>query len=329
MKHAFYWLLLAIFSYYGTCGKPNKMKILSSHTTTLQSNYFLVTNASGKGEPVRVAVSYSKKEGSVNRVIKDTLTTPFVIGGHDILVDYDRVEYRMSSYNRYIRTQSEIIRNYEPGGADYFILANLSNSDSIQYCIVGNQKLVFDGHFHQPSGKYKPYAYENISNRGQYDVSRVVLDKHPHPIYKKYPVLYLLYPELAPQEPCFVLLPTILSISAGGEGVSYGDPYAQEMNFSQPPVSVPADQKDRIAFITRLYEQQYRSRQPTLFISFETEVKSEAGLSRQSWFYSANLRNTEDAMYGIIQPGERKVSSAERRIWVLNTYGGNSGIDDF
>ncbi|EKY23139.1 hypothetical protein, partial [Capnocytophaga sp. oral taxon 326] len=190
-------LVFSIFiSFQLKCTKTEEEVIENIKTNSLKHNYIVVNSVDNS--PAEVEVSYSVFiSGNTKNIVKtERMTTPFIIGGESVQVNYDSIVYiRDKKFRDY---QRKLKRNYTPEGADYLSIKNLS-SVAIEYAVIGNQKLEF-------LSADEIANSSDIVNKNEIDKSKVV--KYPSgaaPIYKATPVLYLIKPELAPQTIVYVL----------------------------------------------------------------------------------------------------------------------------
>lgn len=186
-------LIIAIlFSFQGTCTKPEIEIAGANKTKLLKHNYIIVNTVNNT--PVDVEVNYSvyDVDSGKNIVKTQTLITPFLIGGEEVQVTYDSLLFVKRDKKR--RLSNKLKRDYSPKGADYLSIKNSSGID-LEYCTIGNEPI-----------KYQSIrgvdGYE-FANANEIDKSKVIRYS-PTPIYKGTPVLYLVKPTLAPQENVYV-----------------------------------------------------------------------------------------------------------------------------
>ena len=237
-------LVFSIFiSFQLKCTKIEEEVIENIKTNSLKHNYIVVNSVDNS--PAEVEVSYSVfVEGNTENIVKtERKTTPFIIGGESVQVNYDSIVYIW--HKKFHDYQRKLKRNYTPRGADYLSIKNLS-SVAIEYAVMGNQKLEF-----LPADEIANSS--DIVNKNQIDKTKVV--KYPSgaaPIYKATSVLYLIKPELAPQTTVYVTK----GIYAADGGVSGREAVAVPLktpNFGEIVANTPFS----VAEVLSLYKQEY------------------------------------------------------------------------
>ena len=150
-----------------------------SKTAMVRRNLVLLSSES----PSDFCISYYEtNDGISNRLVTRTLRPPCLLDMGKAVVEYDSVVFvTQGGYcgKKYIKdTYKRLCREklYKEGGAEYFKLENLSG-ETIKLAIVGVQKLT------------------TIRNE-EYEI----IARHPNPIYKGVPLLYLLKPETSPSK---------------------------------------------------------------------------------------------------------------------------------
>ena len=182
MKHILlkiFGILAALLNICGMCNKPPEMEVKATKEKVFNHNYVVINSVDNS--PVEVEVSYSIfVRGNSDNIIKtERKTTPFVLGGEEVKVIYD-----------------SLATMYAGEGADYLSIKNLSLTTDIEYAVVGNQSITY-------------YSLAELNSVDVGDKNAIpnklkVLKSYPTPIYKETPVLYLLYPEKAPQTQVYV-----------------------------------------------------------------------------------------------------------------------------
>lgn len=274
------------------CTKPKMEEEYPNKTKTLKHNYIAVNSVDGS--PAQVEVSYSVfVAGNTENIVKtEVLTTPFVIGGEEVAVIYDSltIGYRP---NEKRHLHNLLKRNYNPKGADYLSIKNLSNID-LEYCVVGNQPIVY----HSVAD-----VKLMLSNINEVDITRVV-KSIPSPIYKDTPVLYLIKSKLAPQTDVY----TQKNNPKIAEKIPLKTPY-----FGQVVAHTPYS----VSQIIDLYKQEY-NHSNILYFSYYTQYVEKN---------SANNGKNEIKHYGKISAGQTLTNSGQ--VWFINTRQGFYGHDMF
>lgn len=150
-----------------------------SKTAMVRRNLVLLSSKS----PSDFCISYYEtNDGISNRLVTRTLRTPSLLDMGKAVVEYDSVVFvTQGGYcgKKYVKDAYKRLcweKLYKEGGAEYFKLENLSG-ETIKLAIVGVQKLT------------------TIRNE-EYEI----IARHPNPIYKGVPLLYLLKPETSPSK---------------------------------------------------------------------------------------------------------------------------------
>ena len=301
-------LVFSVFiSFQLKCTKTEEEVIENIKTNSLKHNYIVVNSVDNS--PAEVEVSYSVFiSGNTKNIVKtERKTTPFIIGGESVQVNYDSIVYiRDKKFRDY---QRKLKRNYTPEGADYLSIKNLS-SVAIEYAVIGNQKLEF-------LSADEIANSSDIVNKNEIDKSKVV--KYPSgaaPIYKATPVLYLIKPELAPQTIVYVLK----GIYSSEGGVSGNKAVAV-------PLKVPyfgeviAHTAFSVADILSLYKQEYVSRN-ILYPEYDTYMNR-----GRPYNHSISQRKYYLKLYGTIDAGKTLENTGQ--IWFINTFEGTFGTNTF
>ena len=301
-------LVFSVFiSFQLKCTKTEEEVIENIKTNSLKHNYIVVNSVDNS--PAEVEVSYSVFiSGNTKNIVKtERKTTPFIIGGESVQVNYDSIVYiRDKKFRDY---QRKLKRNYTPEGADYLSIKNLS-SVNVEYAVIGNQKLEF-------LSADEIANSSDIVNKNEIDKSKVV--KYPSgaaPIYKATPVLYLIKPELAPQTIVYVLK-GIYSSEGGVSGnkavaVPLKVPYFGEV-IAHTPFSV--------AQVLSLYKQEYTYGN-TLYPEYDTYMDR-----GRPYNHSISQRKYYLKLYGTIDAGKTLENTGQ--IWFINTFEGTFGINTF
>ena len=150
-----------------------------SKTAMVRRNLVLLSSKS----PSDFCISYYEtNDGIYNKLVTRTLRTPSLLDMGKAVVEYDSVVFvTQGGYcgKKYVKDAYKRLcweKLYKEGGAEYFKLENLSG-ETIKLAIVGVQKLT----------TIRDEEYEIIA-------------RHPNPIYKGVPLLYLLQPETSPSK---------------------------------------------------------------------------------------------------------------------------------
>ena len=150
-----------------------------SKTAMVRRNLVLLSSKS----PSDFCISYYEtNDGISNKLVTRTLRTPSLLDMGKAVVEYDSVVFvTQGGYcgKKYVKDAYKRLcweKLYKEGGAEYFKLENLSG-ETIKLAIVGVQKLK----------TIRDEEYEIIA-------------RHPNPIYKGVPLLYLLKPETSPSK---------------------------------------------------------------------------------------------------------------------------------
>lgn len=301
-------LVFSIFiSFQLKCTKTEEEVIENIKTNSLKHNYIVVNSVDNS--PAEVEVSYSVFiSGNTKNIVKtERKTTPFIIGGESVQVNYDSIVYiRDKKFRDY---QRKLKRNYTPEGADYLSIKNLS-SVAIEYAVIGNQKLEF-------LSADEIANSSDIVNKNEIDKSKVV--KYPSgaaPIYKATPVLYLIKPELAPQTIVYVLK----GIYSSEGGVSGNKAVAVPLKvpyFGEVIANIPFS----VADILSLYKQEYTSGN-VLYPEYNTYMDR-----GRPYNHSISQRKYYLKLYGTIDAGKTLENTGQ--IWFINTFEGTFGTNTF
>ena len=291
------------------CTKIEEEVIENIKTNSLKHNYIVVNSVDNS--PAEVEVSYSVfVEGNTENIVKtERKTTPFIIGGESVQVNYDSIVYIW--HKKFHDYQRKLKRNYTPRGADYLSIKNLS-SVAIEYAVIGNQKLEF-----LPADEIANSS--DIVNKNQIDKTKVV--KYPSgaaPVYKATSVLYLIKPELAPQTTVYVTK----GIYAADGGVSGREAVAVPLktpNFGEIVANTPFS----VAEVLSLYKQEYTYGN-TLYPNYDAYMGRDTKDPNDRSILQKNYRIKH---YGVVSAGESLENKGE--VWFINTPNGISGYNDF
>ena len=303
-------LVFSVFiSFQLKCTKIEEEVIENIKTNSLKHNYIVVNSVDNS--PAEVEVSYSVfVEGNTENIVKtERKTTPFIIGGESVQVNYDSIVYIW--HKKFHDYQRKLKRNYTPRGADYLSIKNLS-SVAIEYAIIGNQKLEF-----LPADEIANSS--DIVNKNEIDKSKVV--KYPSgaaPIYKATPVLYLIKPELAPQTTVYVTK----GIYAADGGVSGREAVAVPLktpNFGEIVANTPFS----VAEVLSLYKQEYTYGN-TLYPNYNAYMGRN---TKDPNDRSILQHNYKIKHYGIVSAGESLENKGD--IWFINIPNGIMGSNSF
>lgn len=298
-----------LISFQLKCTKIEEEVIENIKTNSLKHNYIVVNSVDNS--PAEVEVSYSVfVEGNTENIVKtERKTTPFIIGGESVQVNYDSIVYIW--HKKFHDYQRKLKRNYTPRGADYLSIKNLS-SVAIEYAVIGNQKLEF-------LSANEIANSSDIVNKNQIDKTKVV--KYPSgaaPVYKATSVLYLIKPELAPQTTVYVTK----GIYAADGGVSGREAVAVPLktpNFGEIVANTPFS----VAEVLSLYKQEYTYGN-TLYPNYDAYMGRD---TKDPNDRSILQHNYKIKHYGIVSAGESLENKGE--VWFINTPNGISGYNDF
>ncbi len=298
-----------LISFQLKCTKIEEEVIENIKTNSLKHNYIVVNSVDNS--PAEVEVSYSVfVEGNTENIVKtERKTTPFIIGGESVQVNYDSIVYIW--YKKFHDYQRKLKRNYTPRGADYLSIKNLS-SVAIEYAVIGNQKLEF-----LPADEIANSS--DIVNKNQIDKTKVV--KYPSgaaPVYKATSVLYLIKPELAPQTTVYVTK----GIYAADGGVSGREAVAVPLktpNFGEIVANTPFS----VAEVLSLYKQEYTYGN-TLYPNYDAYMGRD---TKDPNDRSILQHNYKIKHYGIVSAGESLENKGE--VWFINTPNGIMGSNSF
>lgn len=303
-------LVFSIFiSFQLKCTKIEEEVIENIKTNSLKHNYIVVNSVDNS--PAEVEVSYSVfVEGNTENIVKtERKTTPFIIGGESVQVNYDSIVYIW--HKKFHDYQRKLKRNYTPRGADYLSIKNLS-SVAIECAVMGNQKLEF-----LPADEIANSS--DIVNKNQIDKTKVV--KYPSgaaPIYKATSVLYLIKPELAPQTTVYVTK----GIYAADGGVSGREAVAVPLktpNFGEIVANTPFS----VAEVLSLYKQEYTYGN-TLYPNYDAYMGRDTKDPNDRSILQKNYRIKH---YGVVSAGESLENKGE--VWFINTPNGIMGFNSF
>ena len=303
-------LVFSVFiSFQLKCTKTEEEVIENIKTNSLKHNYIVVNSVDNS--PAEVEVSYSVfVEGNTENIVKtERKTTPFIIGGESVQVNYDSIVYIW--HKKFHDYQRKLKRNYTPRGADYLSIKNLS-SVTIEYAVIGNQKLEF-------LSADEIANSSDIVNKNQIDKTKVV--KYPSgaaPVYKATSVLYLIKPELAPQTTVYVTK----GIYAPDGGVSGREAVAVPLktpNFGEIVANTPFS----VAEVLSLYKQEYTYGN-TLYPNYDAYMGRDTKDPNDRSILQKNYRIKH---YGVVSAGESLENKGE--VWFINTPNGISGYNDF
>ncbi len=159
------------------CTKTEYEEISLNKTVITNRNIIIISS----NTPANIRISYCKTDNGIsNKLIEDTIRTPYVLEMKNAIIEYDSLDFVSKSFlqHRFIKGVRKIKHNFDEGGAEYICLENLSNQ-TIKFAVIGTQRL------------------ETKKND---DNNFTMIDLYPKPIYKGVPLLYLLKPELAPNK---------------------------------------------------------------------------------------------------------------------------------
>ena len=298
-----------LISFQLKCTKIEEEVIENIKTNSLKHNYIVVNSVDNS--PAEVEVSYSVfVEGNTENIVKtERKTTPFIIGGESVQVNYDSIVYIW--HKKFHDYQRKLKRNYTPRGADYLSIKNLS-SVAIEYAVIGNQKLEF-------SSANEIANSSDIVNKNQIDKTKVVKYlSGAAPVYKATSVLYLIKPELAPQTTVYVTK----GIYAPDGGVSGREAVAVPLktpNFGEIVANTPFS----VAEVLSLYKQEYTYGN-TLYPNYDAYMGRD---TKDPNDRSILQHNYKIKHYGIVSAGESLENKGE--VWFIDTPNGIMGSNSF
>ena len=298
-----------LISFQLKCTKIEEEVIENIKTNSLKHNYIVVNSVDNS--PAEVEVSYSVfVEGNTENIVKtERKTTPFIIGGESVQVNYDSIVYIW--HKKFHDYQRKLKRNYTPRGADYLSIKNLS-SVAIEYAVIGNQKLEF-----LPADEIANSS--DIVNKNQIDKTKVVKYlSGAAPVYKATSVLYLIKPELAPQTTVYVTK----GIYAADGGVSGREAVAVPLktpNFGEIVANTPFS----VAQVLSLYKQEYTYGN-TLYPNYDAYMGRDTKDPNDRSILQKNYRIKH---YGVVSAGESLENKGE--VWFINTPNGIMGFNSF
>lgn len=284
-------LIISIFiSFQGSCTKAT-IESTTEKKKILKHNYILVH--SDNNTPAQVEVSYSVFiAGNTENIVKtEKLTTPFVIGGEEVKVVYDSIS--VGKGNHITGYYSTMKRNYNPLGADYLSIKNMS-SKNIEYCVVGNNKMTF---------LEEKELFGNLKNMSPEDRKKVI-KYAPSPIYKGIPMLYLFKPEWALYEELF--------ITEGKNGVIY--PKKINVKHSESG-GISVDSPLSLLDVLALYREEYKDGN-VLYSHIQSYYQKDKSMSQK-------MSPNDTRLYGVILAKETLTNSGQ--IWFVNNHMGMSG----
>ncbi len=293
-------LFISTFFICAQCEK-NEIELLNPDAKViLQHNYLIITSADG--QPAQVEVKYTVLGiGGENEQKTLRKTTPFIFGGENVCCSYS---IKRESANGYIRHY--LNRNYQPNGADYLSIKNLSSSE-IEYAVIGNNKITYYN-VNDLSNGNSTYFTQNLNTL--LDKTKVI-EQPPIPIYKKAPILYLLFPDKAPQHVCYALLEGDGTTEGGlfkAKKVPLKSPYVGDLTLTTPYT---------IEQIMELYKQEYENQGSILFSNYVAYT-----LKQQGKRYTYSLKEEGERgdrkllYYGKIAPHQSLDNQGE--IWFIN-----------
>lgn len=318
MKHILlkiFGILAALLNICGMCNKPPEMEVKATKEKVFNHNYVVINSVDNS--PVEVEVSYSIfVRGNSDNIIKtERKTTPFVLGGEEVKVIYDSLATMYAGEVK--STCNKIQRNYTPKGADYLSIKNLSLTTDIEYAVVGNQSITY-------------YSLAELNSVDVGDINAIpnklkVLKSYPTPIYKETPVLYLLYPEKAPQTQVYV--PWSEGRDDKGLFMTWRV-YAKQVMLKPPllgelTLNTPFSAQE----VLNLYKKEFQG-QSLLFENYK-QYNYHIGYSspERSLWYRTRLFNMQ--WYGKIAAGKEFENKKEAFIFFVNSTSKYMGYDYF
>lgn len=299
-------VLTAVFlSLQWSCNKEDDETILETKSKLFAHNYVLVNTLDGSPAQVEVSYSVYTNLSGGNIVKKETLNTPFVIGGEQVMVKYDSLFTDYGGSQMFLN--NKLRKEYSEKGADHLVIKNLSGA-ALHYAVVGNRKLTY---FSENELKRNP----EIGNKNQVDITKILKD-YPQPIYKATPVLYLFKPELAPQTDVFVYWERII----GRNSYDY-NAYVKKFQLKTPtfgeltlatPMSIPE--------VLDLYKDEFTNADK-LFIDYAEYHANTLGAANRS--LKPNYQNHLVKWYGTIPAGATFENNGQ--LWFVNTKDGDTG----
>lgn len=288
-----------------SCEKDDDETIIETKSKLFEHNYVLVNTLDGSAAQVEVSYSvYSNLLGG-NIVKIQTLSTPFVIGGEQVMVKYDSL---YTSYGKNMQhLHRKLQKNYNEKGADHLVIKNLSGS-ALQYAVVSHLPVKY---FSRSEVNSNP----EIGNKNEVDISKILKD-YSLPIYKGTPVLYLFKPELAPQTDVYVYWERIIGNSAYDYTVFVKKFPLKTPNFGELSLSAPMS----IDEVINLYKEEF-ARGNLLFTNYNGYHAYSLGATDRS--LKPNYEKQIVKWYGIISAGATLENNGQ--LWFVNTKDGDIG----
>lgn len=293
-----------------TCSKMEETILKDNKTKVMKHNYIIINSVDNT--PVEVEVSYSVyRTGNSENIVKtERKTTPFILGGEEVKIEYDSLEL---SFKGDIRSNyNKIRREFMPKGADYLYINNLSAVD-LEYCVIGNEEVEYYS--------LKEISNLDISNKNDVN-SKKMLKWYPTPIYKGTSILYLLYPEKSPQKQVYIYWKDMekrdgLKIATAS--------YAKSISLKTPIFGeVRLDSPYSLNKVLELYREEFTNKEQ-LFDNYEFYNNSCYSFSEESLRYSTKGENIK--WYGIISAGDRLENKGQ--LYFINICGRSKGSDYF
>lgn len=247
-------------------------------------NYVLVTAIDDSEQ--YVDIEYSKTlDMKTNILVRERHKTPFVFGGHKVVIQYDSVNV-VNNYNKKVLdTGRRLVRNFDNLGSDYLRISNQSSPVDIEYAIIDNSKILA----FQSSDKMV------IKNKSEMKSTNII-QSSPAPLYKGCPILYLLKPELAPNKLYYYMEYT------GKEDIGHFELYdlfMREMPLFKDKVGEFSDLPFSITKIMNLYRDEYNMTE----ILYKDYKALETPFSMRD-HRSIAMRSDYYSLYGKIKAGE-------------------------
>ncbi|MGE9515997.1 MAG: hypothetical protein ACQPRH_01470 [Solitalea-like symbiont of Tyrophagus putrescentiae] len=161
----------------------------------LQHNYMAIM--AKDSSQVDIEVSYAVLDNGANKTIVKKLKTPCLIGGEDVMIHYDVIE--TTKNGKYLYTSCKVKRDYVYKQAGDIMVKNLSDKP-LEYAVMNNIPIRFLTK--EQLAKYKFANAEIIKDPTK--VFNGADNTRIGPVYKWTPIIYLIKPELAPKDICYI-----------------------------------------------------------------------------------------------------------------------------
>lgn len=291
-------LLPFTFLLYGCPEQPPQIDIIASHTTVVPRN--IIGFVGEASENPYIEVEYTVKKLGENTISKKLVSPPYVVGGEDVIVSYDSVNF--VSGNHIMTSYRKIKPDYSPLGSHYLKITNRSNKP-IEYFIASTTPLTFE----------KEVSVEKMKTPEGYNRNRIIKGA-PSPVYNYAPIYYLLFPNKRPLEDAFIrnvtkwewngTLLTIKEISVKRicfVGNRCGDEVVQE------PITVEQ--------AMALYRNEYAASPNVKLYGDYYDIGPGPDLRLKDRWKDSYVNGKRKILYGTIAPGQQLINTGD--IWVI------------